>query len=461
VRFLKLIPVVVLALAIGLLGAGQAGATTKGHKPDHGRHHHHPGYVCTGGNIPGGTYNNVTVAGVCYMPAGTIVIRHDLDIAPGSLLDAVTPGDPSPSSPLQPAIVDVRGNVFVGPGAVLFLGCSPQIACPDAVTHDRIGGSLIGFGALGVVVHSTSIGRNAALLGGGGGVVGGVATGVCEGNPATNTPAPVPALWAADPSLANGEGPGMPIPVYSDFEDNSIGGNLTIFGLRSCWVGALRNIIGGSAIFAGNRMGSPDAMELNENGPIGGNLLCFANKPAVQFGDGAGNTPTPVRGFAAGECGFNVMLPDPAPESGTTGPLVHISVKARSLGRYAEEDTQVTSTLVSQTPVGPNTIIVATSTDNLTGALVGSANEESFVTVRPDGSADAVTIVSCSSCTFDGQTGSVIIEARGHSTPSGVSYGTFLVRNATGGLTGLAGYGTFFSPTSSSPTFVKAHLGLT
>ncbi len=33
-------------------------------------------------------------------------------------------------------------------------------------------------------------------------------------------------------------------PVYSDYEDSTIGGNLRVTGLGSCWYGALRDHVG-------------------------------------------------------------------------------------------------------------------------------------------------------------------------------------------------------------------------
>ena len=81
--------------------------------------------------------------------------------------------------------------------------------------------------ALGVVVHSASIQGNVSLLGGGGGVN-------CNSTPVTpprTVGAPTP--WSEDASLDY-------TPVYSDFEDTSIGGNLSIVGLQSCWLGTLR-----------------------------------------------------------------------------------------------------------------------------------------------------------------------------------------------------------------------------
>src|ERR1017187_6382181 len=32
-------------------------------------------FTCSGGNIPAGSYESITVTGVCYMPAGTITVE--------------------------------------------------------------------------------------------------------------------------------------------------------------------------------------------------------------------------------------------------------------------------------------------------------------------------------------------------------------------------------------------------
>ena len=50
-----------------------------------------------------------------------------------------------------------------------------------------------------------------------------------------------------------------------------------------------------------------------------GNLACSGNSPAVQLGDSDGS-PNLVAGNATGECGFNVMLPNPGPNSGVQVP---------------------------------------------------------------------------------------------------------------------------------------------
>ncbi len=419
-------------------------------------------YNCAGGNVPPGTYRSMTITGVCYMPAGNIVVRGNLTVAPGALLDAVTPGDP-PASPTVAATVVVGGNVFVGRGAVFLFGCSPNFSCPMAISHDRIGGNLIAVGAQGVVVHSSSIGGSASLLGGGGGA----AAETCAAQPSGNS-SPIADLepWSEDPNLDT-------IPVYSDFEDNSIGGNLTVTGLTSCWVGSFREQIGGNLTVAGNTMGDPDAMEIANN-LINGNMSCFDNTPGtpppptpastgVQFGD-SGAAPNIVAGFAIGECGFNVVLPNPAPEA-MEGPGIpeHITVSARSLGTYygTHTSTTVTSPLPVTTESGDTLIaefndFVFTGT-GLTGSGTynsslppGQSGEVVLSTVYPNGSSLFEAIDTCTSCSFAGRTGSVTVRAYGMSSANGSTYGTFLIVSggavaAKGGLSTLAGWGTFSS----------------
>src|ERR1700751_5584307 len=74
---------------IGLMVPPTLMASAASAAPAHGG-----AYVCTGGNIAPGTYRSIVVTGICYMPAGAIVVRHNLTVAPGALLDAYTPGDP-------------------------------------------------------------------------------------------------------------------------------------------------------------------------------------------------------------------------------------------------------------------------------------------------------------------------------------------------------------------------------
>ena len=76
-----------------------------------------------------------------------------------------------------------------------------------------------------------------------------------------------------------------------------------------------------NVVDANNKMADPDANEALAN-VIHGSIACFANSPAVQYGD-SGSSPNQVRRHAFGECAFNVRQPNPAP----SGPLEPISVK--------------------------------------------------------------------------------------------------------------------------------------
>jgi hypothetical protein len=108
-------------------------------------------------------------------------------------------------------------------------------------------------------------------------------------------------------------------PVYSDYEDNTIGGDVRVIGLQTCWLGSLRNTIAGSMADINNTMADPDAGEVLQN-TIAQNLACFGNNPAVQFGD-SGASPNVVSGHAFGQCGFNVLSPDPNYGGGGLQPI--------------------------------------------------------------------------------------------------------------------------------------------
>lgn len=278
------------------------------------------GYTCSGGNVPSGNYESIRVTGVCFIPTGLVRVEGNLTIAPGALLDATSPaGLLSPAPANLPGIVQVEGNVRVGKGAVLFLGCDFAIVCPPGFSTypgppglypgspigfsnpgDVVEGNLISDGALGVVVHSVKIEGNASLVGGGGGpamLTGGPGSGAC-----LSPTFPNPSLWLADPTLAT-----FGIPVYSDFEENSIGGNLRMTGLQTCWMGALRNKVQGNLVDTKNLFGDPDANEVLGN-IVEGNISCSGNNSVVQFGDSGGMSNI-VSGHASGECGFNVIDP--------------------------------------------------------------------------------------------------------------------------------------------------------
>jgi hypothetical protein len=408
------------------------------------------------------------ISGICSVPAGNVIVQRNLTVEPGALLDAVTPGDPTSGTPVVPATVYVGGNVSVGAGAALLFGCSPNIACgnPPGIGYDVIAGNLTAVRAQGVVVHSAWIGGNVSVLGGGGGAAGLACRAQHPGKP------PIKALepWSLDPSLYF-------TPVYTDFEDATIGGSIDITGLNSCWLGTLRNQIGGSASFVANTMGDPDAMEIGSN-LITGNMDCRANLPKVQFGDG-GQAPNTVGRRASGQCGFGVKVlnPPPAAHEGAGIPE-HITVSKSAL--TTAHGTHRLSTVATLPPVitsSGNTLIAELNNIVFAGTgLVGKgtvnpqlppgqSGEAFLATVAPDGSAKFTAYDTCN-CSYGGQTGTVALRAYGTTTSDGVVTGTFLVTSGGGHVPGslstLAGYGTFTSIGAPAHTVrLTEHLAIT
>ena len=308
---IRMLPISLIAAAFMIVPLGLVAATGAASAAT-------PGPVTCTGPLAAGTYSSVTVSGTCQISAGQVVVTGDVTIPAGSnsvlAAYALNGGVASTTSGLT-----VDGNVNIASGGTLILGCKaadgacfddPAPTTPTLNSSSTIQGSINATSPLGVVVTNSTIGGDATQAGGGGGVAG-------EG-PGCFAP-PYPGVFNTFPGGGS--------PVYSDYEDNTIGGNLRITGLNSCWLGSFRNHIGGSATFSGNKLGDPDGSEFLTN-QIAGNLLCSGNSPAAQYGDAQG-TPNTVGGFATGECAFGVMVPNPAPSPGPppvpAGPLTPIS----------------------------------------------------------------------------------------------------------------------------------------
>ena len=242
----------VLGVVIGVLavtGTAGAAATPAAHF----------GHVtCRGGAISVGTYESLRVAGACMLSnSGTTTVEHDVTVARNGFLNAITPGT-----------LKVRGDLIVRAHGAAGVGCSPAVGC-NVTTSDVIGGSVLARGAWAVVIHSAWIGGSVSMTGGG-------------GSQNCNSTA-----------LAGG-------PYFSDFEDNTIRGDVVVRRLHTCWFGFIRNHVGGTVRLIGGRFGDPDAMEIVTNW-IGGNLACFNNNPPAHVGDSMGS-PNVVGGQKRGEC---------------------------------------------------------------------------------------------------------------------------------------------------------------
>lgn len=243
--------------------------------------------TCAGGSVASGTYSSLTIAGLCSVDSGDVTVQGNLTLAANAGLDAAENG----------SNLHIGGNLFVESGAILVLGCEPQAfpcfndpngqtgGTPGFQTHDTVGRNLVGDGALMILAHANRIGGNVTQSGGGGGVR-------CDQAPF---------------------GPNGP-PAYTTYEDNTIGGNAIIDGLHTCWTGFFRNDVknvnwdnnitwDGTPEFSFSDTllhGDEDGNEIANN-TVHGNLNCFDNFPAIQFGD-SGGTPNTVSGKVHGQC---------------------------------------------------------------------------------------------------------------------------------------------------------------
>jgi hypothetical protein len=236
-----------------------------------------PDGTCSGGSIASGVYENLKIAGNCKVDAGSVRVEHNLTVLSGGTLIAAFGG-----SETMPVGSDLRvgGNLDVKLNGILVLGCEPiNYIClndPDQKvgsysTRDRVDGNLRAENALSVLVHLTVIGHDVSLNGGGGGVS-------CASS--------LPALGG--------------FPPYGDLEDDIIGGDLTITGWQSCWLGFFRDAIARHVDFNNNVTADPDGNEMGTNS-IGDNLSCTGNTPSPQVGD-SGGTLNNVFGHANGQC---------------------------------------------------------------------------------------------------------------------------------------------------------------
>jgi hypothetical protein len=294
------------ALVLGAASQGVAAAATASSDGN---------FNCTGSlaspGVLAGSYGDVSVTGTCVVNAGSAVVHGDLTIAPGGALAAIFGQNDLTSS--GNSDLTVQGDLIVQSGGSLMLGCYslevtvwgvhhlvtvPDFPCaddpnpnvPTLNTHDVIDGDLIANNALGVVVHQTVIHGDLIETGGGAGL-GCAAVGIFDKY--------------------------FGLPEYSDFANTSVGGDMKVTGLDTCWYGLIRNTVHGDMTSSDN-LSLPDAGEVVNN-TVYGDLSCQNNDPAVELGDSDGS-PNLVGGDATGQCGFDVILPNPAPNVGVLVP---------------------------------------------------------------------------------------------------------------------------------------------
>jgi hypothetical protein len=254
---------------------------------------------CTGtaeapGVLSGQYAGTVFVEGICKVDSGPAIVRGKLVITEGSTLLAAYGQDNSR--------LTVHGPVRVLKGATLILGCEPEhFACfddpdpedPTLSSRSRIFGNLGANEALGVVVHNSRIFGRVRQIGGGGGE-------------------------SCEPTGPFAE---FDSPVYSDYEDTTIRGNIRVSGLASCWLGLARLRVSGDMRIKENQLADPDAIEILAN-VINGNLVCVGNSMVWNSADLTEELyprrpePNTVFGRRRGQC----VLASPETEGGEPGP---------------------------------------------------------------------------------------------------------------------------------------------
>jgi hypothetical protein len=257
--------------------------------------------VCRGtptapGVLSGSYTGDVFIDGVCAVNNGPANVNGTLILGRNAALIAAFGAKDS--------VLNVTGNIRVGHGAAMILGCLPSsFAClddpnpnsPTLSSAPNVGGSIVASDPLGVIVHNATIGGSVRQRGGGGGV---------SCNPS--------GIFAAFGS-----------PVYSDYEDSSISGGLSVERLHSCWLGVARVHLGGTARFIGVALADPDGIEIIAN-VIGGDLVCRGNNQVWDSADLSSTgslyprlpEPNTVNGARRGQC----ELASPKDAGGPLGP---------------------------------------------------------------------------------------------------------------------------------------------
>lgn len=210
-----------------------------------------------------GTHGAVVVRGACEVNAGAAVVNGDLTISPGSaLLAAFALNDKTGTGKSS---LSVNGNILVRAGATLVMGCNPaNFAClddpnpnqPTLSSHDTVGLDLRSNQPLGVIVHNFTVGGDVIQTGGGGGI--------------NCTPQGIFKLFQS--------------PVYSTYEVGSVGGDVRISSVQSCWMGIVQLRVGNTMVMYANKLADPDAIEILAN-HIAGNLICRLNSRTWDNGE--------------------------------------------------------------------------------------------------------------------------------------------------------------------------------
>ena len=284
-----------LAAATSLLGLSAATAATH-----NDRHQHHTPTVCSGaswtspGTLGSGTYYGLEVSGICLVQAGAdITIKGDVTIDTAASLVAI-----------NSQTMEIDGDISVGRAAILGLGCTAGLGCDGTNNNppsaDTVYGDITARGALAMYLNGDTVHGDVKFRWGG---------------------------WGPMCTDPNADSPTDPLGHDLVLKDNTFRGEVDLTGWSGCWLGFVRNTVHGDVTIA-NNYANPANVITDENPPenqgldstevvantISGDLNCFANTPAAQFGDAlqgqpAGYGPNVVNGKARGECASLLALP--------------------------------------------------------------------------------------------------------------------------------------------------------
>lgn len=220
-------------------------------------------YTCTGGEIPSGTYSSLTVTGPCAVaPDAVINVTGSVNVAAGAVLDAQS----------APSTITIGRNVTGGAGSIVGLGCQPPSytgnsahTCEaDPLGHSTIvvKGNVTATDAQAVLLNGITVNGNVTLSGGGSDMI----------------------PWS--------------------IKNNMIGGNLTITGQTTDWLGVLFNHVGRNVTLTNIAVTDSDegnhAVYIVRN-VIGSNLTCNGLTPGVSGGFVPGSVNVVGRN-ATGQC---------------------------------------------------------------------------------------------------------------------------------------------------------------
>jgi hypothetical protein len=248
------------------------------------------------GNYPG----DVVIDGACVVNGGAAIVQGNLTLSPHSTLLAIYALNDQTGT--GSSSLTVRRDLDVRRGATLFMGCDPQSSpCaddpdqnnPTLSSRGRVLGNLNAQHALALILHNVRIAGDVTDDQGGGGVN-------CR---------------------PHGIFKEFGSPAFSTIEDASIGGDVLITGVQSCWMGFNRVHSRGNVTFTNNQLADPDAIEILSN-HIDGNLACHNNSRVWDNSDVGEDLfprdpqPNSVQGERKGQC----VLSSPNTEDDQPGP---------------------------------------------------------------------------------------------------------------------------------------------